>query len=110
MKHVTISNIDWRLTDATRASLGSQSRQDAVKDAVLKAQDYAAVLMRGKPEAFEVLDGSNNYNSYPMGTHQMRGHGHGGGSYADQQQGEVLDFEPESVQLNSSVTVKFKAD
>jgi uncharacterized protein len=108
MKHVNISSIEWRLTDATKASLASQSRQDAVRNAVVKARDYAAVLGRERPEAVEVTDGSGGFGGYAPA--HMRMAGHGGERMRGQQQGEVLDFEPESVQLNSTVTVKFVAD
>src|SRR5271155_472894 len=109
MPLVSISQVEWRLTDATKASLASESRREAVKDAVVKARDYAAVLGRGKPEAVEVSDGNNNFNSYaqgPQGFHSrvaMHGGRHGRG----QQEDEIMDFEPESVQLNTTVTVKF---
>ena len=109
MPHVAISWIEWRLLDATKESLASQSRQGAVKDAVIKATDYAAVLGRGKPEAVEVTDGSGQFNTYQQAQMPMRMAAHGGGYGHGQQQGGVLDFEPESVQLNSSVTVKFVA-
>jgi uncharacterized protein YggE len=109
MRHVEISRIEWRLTDATKASLASQSRQEAVKDAVVKARDYAAVLLRGRPEAVEVIDGSGGYSSSAPRMRCRRA-AHGGGYPQGQQQGEVLDFEPESVQFSSTVTVKFVAD
>jgi uncharacterized protein len=109
MRHVEISRIEWRLTDETKASLASQSRQEAVKDAVVKAKDYATVLGRGKPEAVEVMDscGGGVNGAFPAVRSRMAAHG---GGYQQQQQGEVLDFQPESVQLNSTVTVKFVAD
>ena len=112
MPHVTIRNIQWRLTEETKASLGSQSRKDAVTDAVMKARDYAAVLGRGKPEAFEVADGAGPHTTtyQPMGQQQAGVGLHGGAHFALQQQGQMLDFQPESLQLVSSVTVKFLAD
>jgi uncharacterized protein YggE len=88
--------------------LASQSRQDAVRDAVVKARDYAAVLGRGRPEAVEVTDGSGVFGSYAPA--EMRMATHGGERMRGQQPGEVLDFEPESVQLSCMVTVKFVAD
>jgi len=106
MPFVSISQVEWRLTDATKASLASESRREAVKDAVVKARDYAAVLGRGEPEAVDVSDGSG---SYGQGV-RSRVAVHGGGNGRGQQASEVLDFEPESVQLNTRVTVKFLAD
>jgi uncharacterized protein YggE len=109
MPLVSISQVEWRLTDATKASLASESRREAIKDAVVKARDYAAVLGRGKPEAVEISDGSGSFGSYGQGFRSrvaVQGSGYG----RAQQEGEILDFEPESVQLNTTVTVKFLAD
>jgi Protein of unknown function (DUF541) len=109
MRHVEISRIEWRLTDVTKASLASRARQEAVKDAVVKARDYAVILLRATPEAVEVIDGAGGYGSLALGSLSRRT-AHGGAHPQGQQQGEVLDFEPESVQFNSTVTVKFVAD
>jgi uncharacterized protein len=109
MPLVSIRHVEWRLTDATKASLASESRREAVRDAVVKARDYAAVLGRGQPEAVEVSDGSGTFGSYGQG---IRTHlaGHSSGNGRGQQADEILVFEPESVQLNTTVTVKFLAD
>lgn len=106
-QHFEISHIEWRLTDATKASLASQSRQEAIKDAMVKARDYAAVLTRGRPEAVEVFDSSTDYGGQLAVGRRMTGHG---GYHSTGQQGEVLDFESETVQFTSSVTVKFVTD
>jgi hypothetical protein len=113
MPLVSISQVEWRLTEATKASLASESRRGAVKDAVVKAGDYAAVLGRGKPEAVEVSDGNSNFGSYAQGFHSRvaaHGGGHGRGHGHGQQWGEILNFDPESVRLNTTVTVKFLAE
>src|SRR5436305_2192398 len=107
MPHVAISSIEWRLTDATKASLASNCRQEAVKYAVVKARDYAAVLGRVGLEATEVIDSNGYYGGSPPGFTRSAARA---GYYGGHQQDEVLDFEPESVQLNSNVTVKFIAD
>lgn len=109
MPLVSISQVEWRLTEATKASLASESRREAVKDAVVKATDYAAVLGRGKPEAVEVSDGNGNFGSYAQ-DFRSRAAVHGGGYGYGQQEGEILNSEPESVQLNTTVTVKFLAE
>jgi uncharacterized protein YggE len=109
MPLISISQVEWRLTDATKASLASESRREAVKEAVVKARDYAAVLCRGKPEVVEVSDGSGIFGSYGQGV-RSRVALHSSGNGRGQQAGEILDFEPESVQLNTTVTVKFLAE
>jgi uncharacterized protein len=109
MPLVSIGQVEWRLTDATRASLASESRREAIKDAVIKARDYATILCRGKPEAVEVSDGNGNFGSYGQGF-RSRVAVHGGGHGNGQQEDEILDLEPESVQLDTTVTVKFLAE
>jgi uncharacterized protein YggE len=42
MQFVSVRNIDWRLTNKTKASLVGMSRKLAVENAVAKARDYAA--------------------------------------------------------------------
>ncbi|KAK3899378.1 hypothetical protein C8A05DRAFT_46534 [Staphylotrichum tortipilum] len=44
--HVSMSETEWRLTEATRAELEREARRKAIANAVEKAQDYAAVVGR----------------------------------------------------------------
>lgn len=105
MDFVTVNDIQWRLTDATRASLGTKSRKDAIKNAVAKARDYADALGKSHVIATEVEDGyaSSSYGASGgvrlMSAAQQRG-----------SVGEELSFEPEDVTLNCQVTVKFTAE
>lgn len=46
MPHVSILGAEWRLTDVTQAEIECEARSKAIKDAVQKAQDYAAVVGR----------------------------------------------------------------
>jgi len=55
MLHVSISETEWRLTDATRAEIEREARLKAIKDAVQKAQDYAGVVGR-QVVAVEIKD------------------------------------------------------
>ncbi len=55
MPHVSISETEWRLTDATRAEVEREARLKAIEDAVQKAQDYAGVVGR-QVVAVEVKD------------------------------------------------------
>ncbi|BCR86343.1 SIMPL domain-containing protein [Aspergillus chevalieri] len=43
-ENVEISKIVWQLTKDTREVLGVESRKQAMKDAIRRAQDYAAVI------------------------------------------------------------------
>lgn len=44
MPHVEIECTEWRLTESTIQSLGSESRKAAMRDAIRKAKDYGEVL------------------------------------------------------------------
>lgn len=47
MEGVGINHIEWTLTDPTRHEVERRTRQDAVRDAVRRAQDYADALELG---------------------------------------------------------------
>ena len=55
MPYVSMSETEWRLTDATRAELEREARRKAIADAVQKAQDYAGVVGR-RVVAVEIKD------------------------------------------------------
>ncbi|KAK3044718.1 hypothetical protein LTS18_000538, partial [Coniosporium uncinatum] len=94
------------LTDNTRMNMNRTSRQDAVKDAIKKAIDYASAVGKEEVRAESISDTENGHSFHhatPMRMMQTRGGGPGGGP-------EELSFEPEDVELTSSVTVKFIAE
>jgi len=108
LPHVSIRNIDWRLTDATKASLVGQSRKLAVEDAVAKAKDFASAVGKTKVTAVEIdHESSSSYATMGFGGGAaVRGRAMLGESHAQE---EELKFEPEEVELNCSVRVKFEA-
>ncbi|KAJ5366480.1 hypothetical protein N7541_000421 [Penicillium brevicompactum] len=57
--NVDINSIGWELTDATKKALSSESRKEAMRDAVQKANDYTEVIGR-KVAAVEIEDGGNS--------------------------------------------------
>lgn len=59
MENVSITQTEWRLTDATHASICREARIKAMKDAVQKAEDYAGVVGR-EVVAVKVEDGPAN--------------------------------------------------
>lgn len=59
MENVSITQTEWRLTDATHASICREARVNAMKDAVQKAEDYAGVVSR-EVVAVKVEDGPAN--------------------------------------------------
>lgn len=107
MEFVSVQQILWELTEATKATLGTKSRIEAINDAMQKANDYAKALEKANVTAYEVLDGHGGANS----SRGYFSHGHGG--YLQSQGvaagGEELNFEPENVSFSCSVIVKCKA-
>lgn len=59
MENVSITQTEWRLTDATHAAICREARVKAMKDAVQKAEDYAGVVGR-EVVAVKVEDGPAN--------------------------------------------------
>lgn len=106
MENVSVQQVSWELTDATKASLGTKSRIEAIKNAMQQANDYSQALGRGEVIATEVIGGHGGVNygqSYAS-------HGHGGyyGGGAGAAGAEELNFEPENVSYVCNVTVKYK--
>lgn len=56
MDGLAISYIDWALTDANRAAIERRTRQEAVRDAVRRAQDYADALDLGEVQVRMIND------------------------------------------------------
>ncbi|KAL9622338.1 MAG: hypothetical protein Q9160_003349 [Pyrenula sp. 1 TL-2023] len=104
--NVEISNISWRVSDATKSSLGTQSRKEAVEDAVLKARDFASVLTDKPPRAILMEERSSSsatsshmrYRRTQADTANSSGENNG------------LSFEPEDISLTTNVHVKFEVN
>ncbi|KAL8833021.1 MAG: hypothetical protein Q9170_004567 [Blastenia crenularia] len=103
MPYVEVAKTQWRLTDATLESLGSESRKMAMQDAIKKAGDYASVLGR-TPVAIEVSDSGARYYG---GASQELAHTRGGTSGS---QIEGMTLEPEDVKVMTGIDVKFQAN
>lgn len=100
---VSISNIDWQLTDETQRTLSAQTRKDAMKDAIEKAADLAGVVGRGV-EPVEVSDSGFGPG---MGGRSAVMCMKSAASPMDDER-EELDLTPEDVELSSSVNVVFR--
>lgn len=106
MENVSVRDISWELTDATKAILGTKSRVEAIKNANNQAKDYSEALARGEVTAYEVTGGNEGINLAQYSS----GHGHGGyGGGGGGAGGEDLNFEPENVSFSCTVTVKYRA-
>lgn len=110
MENVSVQTISWELTDATKASLGTLSRNEAIKDAMHQANDYSKALGRGEATAYEVIGGTGGVNQAQYyGGHGHGGYRGGGGGGGGGAGDEELNFEPENVSFSCSVTVKCQA-
>jgi uncharacterized protein YggE len=102
MPNVSLYETTWRLTEETKESLGSQSRKEAMQDAMLKAKDFAEAAGCKEVTPFEISDG---YLSVVFGRDTpQRARQFGAAEDTE------LSFAPEDVQLKSDVTVKFHAE
>ncbi|KAJ5624956.1 hypothetical protein N7510_001265 [Penicillium lagena] len=107
--NVEISGINWRLTEDTEKALGSESRKEAIRDAINKARDYAEVA------GVEVVP----VDIQEKATHSMiatkRGRSMDGGltsslaGGATDYESQSLDLTPHQIQFTSAVVVEFMA-
>lgn len=106
MQFVSVRNIDWRLTDKTKASLVGMSRKLAVDDAVSKAKDLASAVGKNTVAAVEINTDSNGYGRSAGMFGATRAY-----AAANTVEGEdALNFEPEDVDMSCSIQVKFEAE
>lgn len=107
---VEIDSIDWQLTDGTVKALGSESRKQAIRDAIQKAEDYAWVLKR-EVVVVEITD--DGYGSYARTQQTARVHASrrrvNTGGDDDEDNDNILDLTPQQIQFTCSVHVKFEA-
>ncbi|CAG7923146.1 unnamed protein product [Penicillium olsonii] len=129
--NVDINSIDWQLTGATKKTLSSESRKEAIRDAVQKANDYSEVIGR-KVAAVEIQDGGNSsFGLLARRPAGLFGNNFGGGSLfggGHQSSGAPggslfgsahpppasdpptsLDLTPQDIQYTSSVQVVFES-
>lgn len=106
MQFVSVRNIDWRLTDKTKASLVGMSRQLAVQDAVSKAKDFGDAVGKPTVNAVEINADSNSASRSSGLFGATRVYAAGPEAAGD----HSLDFEPEEVDMSCSIQVKFEAE
>ncbi|OOQ85120.1 hypothetical protein PEBR_31469 [Penicillium brasilianum] len=123
--NVEISAIDWSLSEATQKDLRSRMRKEAIRDAIVKANDYAGEVGR-EVHPVEIIDGGQHaVTQYaPPGRSLFGGAGgapvamrstRGGalfGSAAPPNPpaiSETLDLTPPDIQVTSSVSVRFQS-
>lgn len=106
MEFVSVRNIDWRLTDKTKASLVGMSRKIAVEDAVSKAKDFASAVGKATVTAVNINTDSNGYGRSAGMFGATRTYAAAEAAEGD----DALDFEPEDVEMSCSIMVKFEAE
>lgn len=103
---VEIQSIDWCLTAETRKVLDVQSRKDAMRDAINKANDYAQVIGR-EVVAVSVEDGQGNGARRHMPQARMGLFG-GVRAGAGEESTQSLDLTPQRIEHTGSVYVRFE--
>lgn len=121
--NVEISSIDWSLSEATQKALGSQVRREAIRDAVTKANDYAAEVGR-EVYAVDIMDGEQTaiMQHAPVGRSLFgaaptsNAHSSGGlfGSHTSAgprvtETSEMLTLSPQEIKFTSSLHVEFQS-
>lgn len=111
MEHVSVSSIEWKLTEDNEKSIHSETRRKAAYDCLSRANDYA-VAIAGVAEAElkeRVKPASLTESQYY--TYSTRAHLHNSKSMASHNvEYELLEFQPEDVSLSVSVDGKFIVD
>lgn len=102
MPNVSIYSTIWRLTEKTKKSLGSQSRKEAVQEALTKAKDFAEATGFKSVKPFEITDGYSG--------EECTADVPGVGKMVRGEDDTALSSVPEEIHLRSSVTVKLYAE
>jgi uncharacterized protein YggE len=102
MSNVSIYSTIWRLTEKTKKSLGSQSRKEAVQEALTKAKDFAEAAGYKSVKPFEITDGYSGK--------EYTGDVPGIGKVVRGDDDTALSSVPEEIHLRSNVTVKLYAE
>ncbi|KAJ5302203.1 hypothetical protein PENANT_c008G08813 [Penicillium antarcticum] len=134
--NIEIQSLEWCLTEATQKDLSSESRKEAMRDAIQKANDYAEVVGR-EVFAVEIRDSGSGvnagrYNPYhsniqgmmPQQMQQMQQQQVARSTMLAQQQAASsaassasfnsggstsLDLSPQLIRYTNSVNVEFRA-
>ena len=102
MSNVSIYSTIWRLTEKTKKSLGSQSRKEAVQEALAKAKDFAEAAGYKSVKPFEITDVYSG--------EECTGDVPGIGKIVSGDDDTALSSVPEEIHLRSNVTVKLYAE
>lgn len=103
---VTIEQVEWTVTDTTRASAVREARAAAVRDAMDKATEYAAALGLGAVRAIEVADVGmlRGVLARDIAPHALRAEA---GVASD---GPAVEFRPDDIEISVGVDARFVVD
>lgn len=107
---VTVSQIDWTLTQATQTAVTAEVRSRAVKDAVAKAAVYAQSIGLGAVTASAIADpgmlgdGTGGSGGGPFLEAQLMKSSFDGGA------GAPLALKPETIEVSANVDARFIAN
>ena len=106
-EQVTVTGIEWRLTDTTRRRLLEDAQRAAVADAITKAAVYASALGLGRPSPIDLAD--HGMLTPPQRPPQpkammMRAAAFGGA------EPPVTELAPADLLIEASVDARFTAD
>ncbi|KAJ5161874.1 hypothetical protein N7492_007266 [Penicillium capsulatum] len=110
--NVDIKSIDWTLSEATQKEIGSETRKEAIRNAILKANDYAEVVGR-EVVPVEIKDcgqRTESSSSQAQGAQQVYVQApRGMMNQVRETQTGGLDLTPQNIRYTGSVEVKFEA-
>ncbi|MEI2784374.1 MAG: SIMPL domain-containing protein [Candidatus Nanopelagicales bacterium] len=92
---LTVHDIEWHLTPATRAQVERDTRQAALRDAVVRAQDYADTLNLGTVQVRSVQDPGPAQHAPMMRAAAMAE--------------ATLDLAPAAIEIEAQVLASFTA-
>jgi uncharacterized protein len=103
---VSVSGIEWALTDATKAELTGQVRREAVGDAVRRAGDYAAALGIATLTPIAVAEPGMLGGDVRFAGEAAMSY-NAGRRVASAEAASPLDLNPENVKVSAQVDVRF---
>lgn len=109
---VQIDSVNWDLTEATQTELGSESRKEAIRDAIRKANDYAEVVgVKVVPVDIRDLGQGTSASSLFAPCAAPRTGGLFGATRSENEVVETtpIDLNPQDVRYLGSVDVRFEA-
>ena len=109
MPYVLLRGIDWRLTDAKHARLEEEVREQALRNAIERANAYAKIIGREKVTCVKIEDDGQSGPQH--GNLRHRGRGGPNDSASDALSVSVgIELAPRKVQVNGTVRVEFHAE